>query len=159
MKLSTRGRYALRMMLDIAKQGGEHQPVSLATVAERAGLSHGYLEQLAMPLRSARLLVGVTGRNGGYRLARPPAEISIGEIVEAAIGPVSIVPCVADPECCERQEGCEVRMVYTLINQRIAEVLHAYTLGDLTNPSWKQAFSSKLEELTELPACASSSPR
>jgi Rrf2 family protein len=158
MKLSTRARYALRMMLDVAKHEGG-RPVSLTTVAERSGLSHGYMEQLAVALRAAGLLVGVSGRHGGYHLARPPSKISICDIVEATIGPVSIAQCIADPASCERHEGCECRMLYTLINYRIAEVLHAYTLADLMDSSWIEAFTSKVDELTALPACRSPAPR
>ena len=73
MKLSTRARYALRVMLDIARHGGRETPVSLAAVATRTDLSHGYLEQLAMGLRRARLLRGVAGRKGGYMLGMAPA--------------------------------------------------------------------------------------
>ena len=134
MKLSTRGRYALRMMLDIARNGGEERPVSLAEVSERTDISRGYLEQLALALRNAGLLRGVAGRYGGYRLMRSPTEITIGDVVEAAIGPINLVDCVENPDTCVRADGCECRMVYALINQRIAEVLQGYTLAELTDP-------------------------
>ena len=153
MKLSTRARYALRMMLDVAKHEEKRRPVSLATIAARSGLSHGYMEQLAVALRTADLLVGVSGRHGGYRLARPASKISVCDIVEATIGPISIVHCIGDPTACDRYEGCECRMLYTLINYRIAEVLHAYTLADLMDRSWTEAFTCKVDELTALPAC------
>ena len=153
MKLSTRARYALRLMLDLAQHGAGERPISLASVADRSGLSRGYLEQLALSLRAARLLWGVPGRHGGYRLARPTAKITVGDIVEATIGPISIVPCVGNPDACDRHESCECRMVYTLINYRIAEVLHAYTLSNLLDRSWIRSFGSKLDELTRLPSC------
>ncbi len=136
MRLSTRARYALRLMLDIARNGGEEQPVSLAAVAGRTNLSRGYLEQLAMTLRNARLIRGVAGRAGGYRLAMPPAEITVGQVIEAAIGPICVVDCVDDPEGCPRSEYCECRVVYSLINARVAEVLHSFSLSDLLDPSW-----------------------
>jgi Rrf2 family protein len=131
MKLSTRGRYALRMMLDIARSGGEERPVSLAAVAERTDISRGYLEQLAQALRNARLLKGISGRYGGYRLTRPVPEITLGQIIEAAIGPINVVDCVDDPTDCPRADLCECRVVYQLINDRIAGVLDEYTLADL----------------------------
>ena len=131
MRISTRGRYALRLMLDVGRHGADGQPVSLAMVAERTGISRGYLEQLAQSLRSARLVRGVAGRYGGYRLAKAPAEISLGQILEAAIGPICVVDCVDDPESCPRSEYCECRVVYDLINRRIAEVLDEFTLADL----------------------------
>lgn len=136
MRLSTRARYALRMMLDVARHGSGAEPVSLAAVAERTGLSRGYLEQLAMALRNARLVRGVSGRHGGYKLTTAPSEITLGRIVEAAIGPIYLVDCLEDPSTCPRAEYCECRVVYALINRRISDVLEEYTLADLIDPRW-----------------------
>jgi Rrf2 family protein len=124
------------MMLDLARHGGLEKPVSLAAVAERTDISRGYLEQLAMALRNARLVRGVAGRYGGYRLTEPPERITVGQIVEAATGPVCVVDCVDDPATCPRAEGCECRLIYGMVNERIAEVLREYTLADLLDPSW-----------------------
>lgn len=135
MRLSTRGRYALRMMADIARHGGDGLPVSLATVAARTDISRGYLEQLALALRAARLLKSVAGRRGGYLLARTPGEISLASVIEATIGPICVVDCVDSPEECPRAEDCECRLVYRLINSRITGVLDEYTLSDLLDPS------------------------
>jgi Rrf2 family protein len=123
-------------MLDIARHGGDKKPVSLTLVAERTGISRGYLEQLAAMLRNNRLLRSISGRYGGYRLARQAPKITIFQIVESVLGPVCVVDCIDDPESCPRSEFCECRMVYTLINNRIAEVLKEYTLADLLDPSW-----------------------
>ena len=136
MKLSTRARYALRMMLDLARHGGEHEPVSLAAIAERADLSRGYLEQLAITLRNARLLRGVAGRHGGYMLTRPSTEITVGDVVEAMIGPINLVDCIESPETCLQAEYCSCRAIYSIINQRIADELHRYTLANLVDPKW-----------------------
>ncbi len=136
MRISTRGRYALRMMLDIAHHGGSASPVSLSSVSDRTDISHGYLEQLAPALRAARLVKSVAGRHGGYRLAAPASKITIRQIIEASIGPVCIVDCVEDPESCLKAEFCECRIVYSLINQKIAQVLDEFTLEDLLDPSW-----------------------
>jgi len=146
MKLSTRGRYALRMMLDLAKNHGEEKPVSLTAIARRTGLSRGYLEQLALALRMAKLLRGVSGRSGGYRLARPAGDISIGEIIEATIGPVCLVDCLDDPESCVKSSTCECRLVYALINHRIVEVLRSFTLADLVDPKGIDAVGRRLGE-------------
>ncbi|MCP4900851.1 MAG: Rrf2 family transcriptional regulator [bacterium] len=150
MKLSTRARYALRLMVDLAVQGNEDESVSLATVAGRTGLSRGYLEQLALTLRNARLVRSSAGRKGGYRLARPASKITIGEIVEASIGPICVVDCVDDPESCMRTDYCECRLVYALINKKVAEVLHAYSLGDLTDPDWIHTIQDQIDG-TQLP--------
>ena len=139
MRISTRGRYALRMMLDIAKNGTSTSPVSLSAVSERTEISHGYLEQLAPALRAARLVKSVAGRHGGYRLAAPASEISIRQIIEASIGPVCVVDCVDEPESCLRADLCECRVVYSLINQRVAQVLDDFSLEDLLDPSWVQS--------------------
>ncbi len=136
MRISTRGRYALRMMLDVARHGDGGGPVSLSSVAERTGISHGYLEQLAPALRAGRLVRSVAGRHGGDRLAAPASEITIRQVIEASIGPVCVVDCVDDPASCQRSESCESRVVYALINQRITQVLDDYTLEDLLDPSW-----------------------
>jgi Rrf2 family protein len=134
MKLSTRARYALRMMLDVARNGADGDPVSLTTVADRTDISRAYLEQVALGLRAARLLRGVSGRRGGYRLAAPPSEITVGQVLEASIGPICLVDCLEDAALCPRSEFCECRLVYGLINKRIADVLQAYTLADLLDP-------------------------
>jgi Rrf2 family cysteine metabolism transcriptional repressor len=136
MKLSTRARYALRVMLDVARHGGGEMPVPLAAVAIRTDLSHGYLEQLAMGLRRARLLKGVSGRKGGYRLAASTSDIKVSEVIEASIGPVCIVACVRDPSICKRAPRCETRALYCLVNRRIAEALDALTLADLLDPGF-----------------------
>jgi Rrf2 family protein len=136
MKISTRGRYALRMMLDIARHGAQEAPVSLASVSERTGISHGYLEQVALALRGARLVRGVAGRYGGYKLSVPAEKITIRQIIEATIGPICVVDCIDEPEACPRADYCECRVVYALINHRIGEVLEEFTLADLADPSW-----------------------
>jgi Rrf2 family protein len=148
MRISTRGRYALRMMLDVTRHGAESNPVSLASVSERTGISHGYLEQVALALRSAGLVRGVAGRHGGYKLAAPAQDISIRDIIEATIGPICVVDCIDEPEACPRSDYCECRVVYALINQRIGEVLDEFSLADLADPKWlsetASAFTSEL---------------
>lgn len=129
------------MMLDIARNGGEERPVSLSEVSDRTDISRGYLEQLALVLRNARLLRGVAGRYGGYRLTRESNDITVGQVIEAAIGEIFLVDCLDEPDGCMRSESCECRMVYALINRRIADVLHAYTLADLSDPSWARSVS------------------
>lgn len=131
MKLSTRARYALRMMLDIAKNGGDAGHVSLTDVSKRTGISRGYMEQLATALRNRRLLHGLCGKQGGYRLAKTAEEITLREIIEAAIGPISILDCLEDPGTCMLTDQCECRPVYSLINRGITRVMDEFTLADL----------------------------
>ena len=145
LRVSTRARYALRLMLDVARNGRDNGPVSLSSVAERTAISRGYLEQVALSLRSASLLHGICGRRGGYRLAVPADEITVGRIFEALIGPISIVDCVDDPAACPRGECCECRIVYRLINDRIVEVLQAHTLTDLMDPDWMRTYGNVID--------------
>lgn len=142
LRVSTRARYALRLMLDVARNSDDNGPVSLNSVAQRTAISRGYLEQVALSLRSASLLRGVCGRRGGYRLAAPADEITVGRIFEALIGPISLVDCVDDPAACPRSDCCECRVVYRLINDRIVEVLQSHTLADLMSPDWMRTYGN-----------------
>lgn len=131
-------------MLEVARLAGD-QPVSLAAVSRRTHLSRGYLGQLALALRNARLVKGVCGRRGGYRLGRDPSDITVREILEAVMGPIAIVECVEEPASCMLVEFCECRPVYGLINQRITEALSSFTLADLLNTERVAAMRGKLE--------------
>jgi len=141
------------MMLDVARHGGESHPVSLATVANRTQLSRGYLEQVALALRNARLLRGVSGRKGGYRLASPASEISIAQVMEALLGPVCLVDCLEDPDACSRSSFCECQVMYRLINNQIEEVLRSHTLADLLDPEWVRCHGGEIDP--SLPEVAS----
>jgi Rrf2 family protein len=143
MKLTTRPRYALRLMLDLARSAGTEMPVSLAAVADSEKLSHGYLEQLAHSLRTSQLLRGVCGKGGGYKLAREPEEITVREVIESVIGPINIVECVEKPQVCPRSDTCECRGVYVLINNRITEALEEFTLADLLDPERVRCLSAE----------------
>ena len=118
MKLSTRARYALRMMLAVAKHGNGGL-VTLGDVSRRTGISRRYLEQLATAMKHASLLRGRAGRGGGYSLTRAPGDVRISEIVEAAIGPINVVECVQEPDVCVKSGACECRWVYERINEGI----------------------------------------
>ena len=93
MKITTRGRYGLRALIDIAAHGGEC--VTLKSIARRQGISEHYLEQLAVPLRKAGFVQSVRGAQGGYALRGDPADISIGDVLRALEGPLQLVDCLA----------------------------------------------------------------
>jgi DNA-binding IscR family transcriptional regulator len=97
------------------------------------------------------LVRGVSGRYGGYLLARPPADITIGQILEATLGPICVVDCIEDAELCPRSEFCECRVVYSLINRKVADVLEEYTLADLVEPSLVREMATTAEDTTYLP--------
>jgi len=145
MKLSSRARYALRAMIAIARLAEDSAPVSLDRVAQRTQVSKRYLEQLALALKQASLLIGVSGKGGGYRLAQPAAEIKVGQILEAAIGPINIVDCVRHPDVCLMEDVCECRLFYLLLNRRISEVLNEFSLHDLADQGWLKKMGRELE--------------
>lgn len=143
MKLTARARYALRCMIQIGRMSKNGEPVSLATVSKLTSISRRYLEQLAISLKNAELLKGVSGKGGGYMLAKPAEEIKIGEIFESAIGPINIVDCVKQPESCLITDICECRVIYMLINDRITEVLNEFSLADLLDVKRLSKLSGK----------------
>lgn len=131
-------------MLEVARRAGD-DPVSLAVVSRHTNLSRAYLEQLALALRNARLVKGVCGKGGGYRLSRDPSDITVREILEAVMGPIAIVECVEDPASCMLAEFCECRPVYGLINQRITDALSSFTLADLLDSKRVAVMRAELE--------------
>lgn len=130
---STRVRYALRMMLEVSRSAVDDRPVSLDAVSKLTGISQGYLQELVRPLKTNRLLRGIKGPQGGYQLARPAAEISLCDVVEAAIGPLGVSECVADPEACDRSDFCECRMVFRLVSLQLRSALASLTLADMSD--------------------------
>lgn len=131
--ISTKGRYALRMLADIAGQDGGPQP--LRDVAERQGISEKYLQRVAKLLVDADILVGSSGKGGGYRLAREPEAISVLEVLEATEGTIAPVACLADgAEPCPRAEGCATlplwKEYYELTRDLFASVTVAALDGD-----------------------------
>lgn len=125
MMVSTRGRYALRLIIDIAKQGQAGALVTMRQSAERLGLSVKYLEQLGGALKSIR------GVNGGYYLERPPAEICIGDVLRATEGSCMPVSCLDDEAVCERVDACEAREFWRGMGDAITDYMDSMTLADV----------------------------
>jgi Rrf2 family protein len=134
MKFPARARYTLRLMVELAKRKAMTKPVNLAKISKLTGISKRYLEQLALALKSHSLLRGFAGRNGGYVLARNPAQITVGEILEAVAGPLEMASCVQDPNVCMSTEFCECRCFWVILEQRISHVMQEFTLADLVDP-------------------------
>lgn len=155
MKLSTRARYALQAMQVVARQTTDGTPINLAEVANRSALSRRYLEQVFISLKNAGLLKAVTGKHGGHLLARPASDIRLIEIVEAAIGPINIVGCLACPDDCMQSSHCDCRNLYMLINDRIRGAFSAFTLSELADG----AFKSPSSTCSTLACCGDSPPR
>lgn len=130
MKISTRARYGMRAMLDIAANG-EGGRVLLKDIAERQDISKRYLEHMMTQLRNSGLVVSVRGASGGYRLARDPADIRLDEIFEALEGEIAPVECVRDSSVCERAEDCVTRDLWCEVAGAVRSVLAGQTLADL----------------------------
>ena len=131
MLISTKGRYALRVMIDLADHAtGEY--ITLKDIAERQGISEKYLESIIVLLSKAGLLDGLRGKGGGYRLNRTPAEYTVGEIlrlVENSMAPVSCLDCGS--KGCEKSAECRTLSVWQNLQERIDEYLDSLTLADL----------------------------
>lgn len=134
MKLSQRGRYGVLALQDLANEYGTG-PVSLKSIAERQEISENYLEQLMGTLRKAGFVRSIRGAQGGYELAKPPEEITIGEIIVTMEGPIAFADCMLMdgdmPRLCNKAEGCRRRSVWDKISGRINEVLNSITLEEL----------------------------
>jgi Rrf2 family cysteine metabolism transcriptional repressor len=136
MRISTRGRYALRAMVDLAEHGDEG-PVSRQELAERQEISADYVAQLFRHLQSAGFVEGVKGPGGGYRLLRDPSLIRAGDVIRAAEGPVAVVhctlPCPDEGPVCTRVDGCVTHRLWKRISDAVTEVLDSVTLKDLAD--------------------------
>lgn len=130
MKLSTRGRYGLRTLIDIVLHQKDG-PVPLHEIAGRQGISVKYLWQVLNPLRNAGYIQVTRGARGGYRLAFPPEDITLFDIVSTIEGPVAIVGCVDDAADCPRKDKCTANMVWADINEKLSDILKAVTLAEI----------------------------
>ncbi|WP_079509865.1 cysteine metabolism transcriptional regulator CymR [Mesobacillus jeotgali] len=125
MKISTKGRYGLTIMIELAKNYGEG-PISLKSIAQTNDLSEHYLEQLVAPLRNAGLVKSIRGAYGGYILGSEPSNISAGDIIRVLEGPISIVEGIEDEEPAKRE-------LWTRIRDAVKDVLDNTTIEDLAN--------------------------
>jgi len=130
LRLSTKARYALRAMIELAMHEGEGL-VQLREVADAQQLSVKYLEQLTISLRHAGLVRAERGPQGGYELSRPAEEITVLEIVQAVEGPLGLVGCVTQDGTCDRRESCAAHRLWCRLNTAIGRVLSESTLADL----------------------------
>ena len=133
MKISTRGRYALRTMVDLAQHSGEGL-VTLKDVAARQELSQKYLEQIVTQLSKAGLVKGIRGPQGGYRLSREPKEYNIAEILELVEGSLAPVECLeSDATVCDRCASCATLDMWTGLYKVVTDYLGNITLQDMVD--------------------------
>ena len=136
MKLSTKGRYGLRALIDLAVYS-EESAVSISSIAAREKISESYLEQLVAKLKKAGLVTSIRGAGGGYKLARPAQDISVGDILRALEGNLEAVECAglsADREC-EDADFCVTKYVWQRINESITQAVDDIKLSQLAEES------------------------
>ena len=134
MKISTKGRYALRMLIDLAEHH-EDGFVALKTIAERQNISKKYLEIIVKDMVAGGLLVGASGKGGGYKLCRKPEEYSVGEILELMEGNLNSVACIANPDyVCPRRDGCQTLPLWTEFDNLVHDFFYGKKLSDLIVP-------------------------
>ena len=131
---STKGEYGVRLMVQLGRHFGTG-PASLAEIAAEEDLPRAYLEQLAMGLRDAGLVVSTRGAHGGYELGRPPSDIRMSEVLRALEGPIAPMICASDdPEhatLCDRASNCTVNILWVRVRDAITGALEGMTLADL----------------------------
>jgi len=132
MRISTKGDYATRALQDLALHY-EQGPIAIEKIAARQGLPVRYLEQLLLTLKRAGFLLSKRGVNGGYSLAKPPARITLGEILRAVDGPIEAIYCLEQPprDECARESDCVLRDVWAEVGRAVSAIVDHTTLQDL----------------------------
>jgi Rrf2 family protein len=131
MKLSTKGRYGVKAMVDLAIHYGE-EPISIKSISERQNISEYYLEQLFASLRKVNIIKSIRGAQGGYVLSRAPKDITVAEIMDVLEGPVEISDCV-DEGTCTNVDCCATRLLWVRIRDSINSVMKSTTLQDMVD--------------------------
>lgn len=132
MRLSTKSRYAIRALLDLAIYA-EKGPVLVREIAEREDISVRYLEQLLLPLKAANLVRATRGANGGFMLAKDPSEINLREVIQITEGTTAFTECADDPGICPRSDTCLLIDVWNEVTQAANKVLESTSLEVLKN--------------------------
>ncbi len=137
MKISTKGRYGLRILLDLALYA-KNAPRQMKDIAQSQQISEKYISRLILNLNNAGLITSLRGVKGGLQLAKPPKEITLLEIIEAMEGSVSVVECVLDKTFCKKSEDCSACKTWTSLNKKIKKQMQEFTLKDLVKSEKKQ---------------------
>ena len=132
MKLSTRGRYGIHAMYDLAEHYGDG-PQSIKCIAERQGIPEAYLEQLIAILRKEKLVISNRGAQGGYRLACEPAKMTVGQVLRALEGGLNLVDCLLEEDSCGKTCACPSRVVWMKIRDGLNSIVDGITLQDMIN--------------------------
>lgn len=130
MKLSTRSRYGTRMVVDLA-QNYDKGPVRIGEIARRQGISVKYLEQLIIPLKKANFIKSVRGPKGGHMLAKPPEEITVGEVVKVLEGGLDLAGCIENPDECKRSGNCLTKGIWEEATKAMYDKLNSTSLSKM----------------------------
>ena len=130
MKFSTKTRYGIRAMLELALNESD-KPLSITVIAERQGIPEAYLEQLMGLLKKSGLVVSVRGAQGGYLLSRSPAEITVGEVLRTLEGELGLVDCLTEEDACHKACSCPTRVVWKKLRDGLNEIVDGITLQDM----------------------------
>ena len=146
MKLSTKGRYGLKAMFQLAIYKNEG-PVSLKTIASKQNISEQYLEQIFSSLKKSGLVKSVRGAQGGYLLVKEPKDITVGDILIVLEGPVSLSDCVLDEDVCENSGKCVTKVVWEKMKKGIEDVINSITLQDMIDDHNKNILENDITNL------------
>ena len=130
MKISTKGRYALRVMIDLAINSKE-EFIPLKDIAKRQEISNKYLEQIIAMLNKAGFLETARGNMGGYKLSKKTSEYKVGDILRATEGSLTLVDCLEDEKYCSRKENCKTHSFWKKLDTVITDYVDSVTLEDL----------------------------
>ncbi len=131
MRVSTKGDYGIRALIELAHRFGEGRPIQSAEIAARQKIPESYLEQLLTTLRRAGFIRSVRGPQGGHALIRDPREIRASEVIEALEGPLVPIDCLDDMSACSKSGGCAQREMWAAVRDAVQNVLENVTIADL----------------------------
>ena len=145
MKLSTKGRYGIHAMYDLAQYGSD-TPQPIKSIAERQNIPEAYLEQLIGQLRRSGLVKSVRGAQGGYLLSRPPAEITVGEVLRTLEGELALVDCLVEEDACHKACACPTRVVWKKLRDGLNEIVDGITLQDMLDDYQRMSAEGRKEQ-------------
>ena len=133
MRISTKGRYALNIMVDLAKNSSEDKYISLTEISKRLEISNKYLEQIISALNKSKMVLSTRGNNGGYRLAKKPEEYKVGDILRATEGNLSPIDCLSNwsVNTCPKKNKCATLSFWQGLDKAIEDYVDSKTLADL----------------------------
>src|SRR2546425_8663432 len=131
MRISTKGEYGIRALIELTNRYGEARPIQSSEIASRQKVPESYLEQLLTTLRRSGFIRSVRGPQGGHALIREPGDLRVSEVIEALEGPIMLSDCLDEASACSRNGGCAQRGMWQAVREAIMGVLENTTIGDL----------------------------